>query len=113
MGQGTQGIPVKRRYQRSAAAQQYRQWYLTPRWRQIRAAQLKAYPWCLLCIRRGMRTKATVCNHATRHYGDPVKFWNGPFNSLCADCHDIDQQRIENGGKARPALDAEGWPIEV
>lgn len=100
-----------KRYQRSEKANEYRKWYLTPRWREIRARQLKTFPLCAICKSRGVVVEATVCNHAERHNGNEYKFWNGPFNSLCGDCHDVDQQRIENGGKARPALDEDGWPI--
>ena len=78
----------------------------------LRAAQLAAQPLCFMCRQRGVDRPASVCNHATRHNGDQTAFWSGPFNSLCKSCHDTDQQRIENGGKARPMLDAEGWPIE-
>lgn len=76
-------------------------------------AQLTSNPLCWLCLARGMRTIATVCNHAERHNGDPVRFWSGPFNSMCADCHDTDQQRIENGGRARQAVGEDGWPINL
>jgi hypothetical protein len=36
---------------------------------------------------------------------------NFTYAEACSDCHDIDQQRIENGGKARQQLDADGWPL--
>lgn len=51
--------------------------------------------------------------HVVKHNGCSGKFWHGPFDSLCANCHDVDQQRVENGGKPRPALDDFGWPTWV
>lgn len=96
---------------RRQTAQPWRKWYGTARWKAIRAAQLRSHPMCWQCEERGVAMPATVCNHAERHNGDPVKFWIGPFNSMCKDCHDVDQQRIEHGGKARQAVGADGWPI--
>jgi 5-methylcytosine-specific restriction enzyme A len=97
---------------RRQTAQPWRKWYRTARWRAIRAAQLRSRPLCWQCEERGETKEATVCNHAERHNGDPVKFWSGPFNSMCKDCHDVDQQRIEHGGKARQAVGVDGWPLE-
>jgi hypothetical protein len=66
-----------------------------------------------MCAARGIVTPATVCDHVEPHRGDEVKFFSGPFQSLCSDCHDVDKQRIENGGKARPTIDADGWPVDL
>jgi len=66
-----------------------------------------------MCLGRGIRIIATICNHAERHNGDPVKFWSGPFNSMCKGCHDSDQQRIERGGRARHVVGSDGWPVEM
>jgi hypothetical protein len=90
----------------------WRQWYKTSRWQKLRARQLRAEPMCAMCKRRGVDRAATVCNHTVRHGGDYAAFWHGPFNSLCKACHDSDQQRIEGGGKARPIVGADGWPID-
>ena len=60
---------------------------------------------------RGIVTPATVAHHTIRHNGDEELFFNGPLASSCSDCHDIDEQRIENGGRPRQAVDADGWPI--
>jgi 5-methylcytosine-specific restriction protein A len=103
-----------REYDRQRRSERpWRAWYSTARWQAIRSAQLSANPLCSLCEKRGRVTPATVCNHVERHNGDPAKFWNGPFNSMCSDCHDVDQQRIERGGRARQSVDGDGWPIEV
>lgn len=90
----------------------WRSWYKKPRWVTIRAAQLQKQPLCERCLSRGTITPATVCHHVDRHEGDPVKFWNGPFASSCSDCHDVDEQRIERGGRARQQVGEDGWPVD-
>ena len=92
--------------------QPYRRWYKTARWQRLRAAQLQAEPLCAMCLPR--ITAATVCDHTDPHRGDEIKFWNGPFQSLCAPHHNGDKQRIEKGGTPRglpPGVDADGWPL--
>jgi hypothetical protein len=37
-----------------------------------------------------------VCDHVDPHRGDPVKFFDGPFQSLCKWHHDSVKQAIEN-----------------
>jgi hypothetical protein len=70
---------------------EYRSWYWTARWRQIRQNQLTIEPLCANCLKHGRVTAATVCDHREPHRGDPDKFWNGPFQSLCDEapwrCH--------------------------
>lgn len=61
---------------------------------------------------RGEITPATVCHHVERHRGDEALFWNGPFASSCAPCHDIDERRIEHGGEARQTIGDDGWPVD-
>lgn len=81
-------------------------WYGTARWQRLRARQLQAQPLCAFCAARGLVITATVCDHTEPHRGDEVKFWAGPFTSLCKPCHDSDKQRIEKGGKPRPRIAA-------
>jgi 5-methylcytosine-specific restriction protein A len=90
---------------------QYRAWYNSPRWRAIRAAQLTAKPLCERCQSGGRVVAATVCHHTVAHKGDADLFWNGPFASSCKDCHDVDEQRIERGGKPRCDVGDDGWPV--
>lgn len=105
-------IPVAdREYEDRRRWQPWRRWYFTARWRRLRAAQLQAQPLCERCLRNGVITPATVCHHVVPHRGDETLFWAGPFASSCTDCHDIDEQRVEAGGKARQTLDADGWPM--
>ena len=91
----------------------WRAWYKTGRWRALRAAQLAQQPLCERCQSRGILTPATVCHHKKAHKGDLVLFWD-PMNlgSSCADCHDVDEQRVERGGRARQTVGADGWPVE-
>ena len=100
-----------RRDQRSAEATTYRRWYHLARWSRLRAAQLQREPMCSMCLERGRVTMATVCHHVEPHKGDEQAFWDGPFASLCAPCHDADAQAIERGGKPRLTFDARGFPI--
>lgn len=112
---------------RSAEALEYRRLYNTTRWRRIRAAQLRAEPLCRMCEVRGIindgsrhndgrpqedqRRRFLVCDHVERHGGDEVKFFEGPFQTLCPDDHDIVKQQIENRGFIAGA-DLAGRPID-
>jgi 5-methylcytosine-specific restriction protein A len=64
-----------------------------------------------MCFALGIVNAATVCDHVEPHRGDPVSFWGGPFQSLCAQHHSRDKQRAERG---RPVVKvgADGWPME-
>jgi 5-methylcytosine-specific restriction protein A len=96
---------------RSEAAQGWRSWYWTPRWRAISAAQLKAQPFCCYCAKAGHQVRATVCDRVERHNGIPAKFWNGPFQSLCKPHHDASKQREEKRGFACD-VGVDGWPVD-
>jgi 5-methylcytosine-specific restriction enzyme A len=92
----------------------YVEWYSSHRWRKYRRRpQLQAQPTCEWCAKRGVLTVATTVHHAERHEGDYEKFWNGRLVSLCAECHNIDAQRIERGGKGRPTIGLDGLPIDI
>src|SRR6187200_1769268 len=95
---------------RRKTKQPWRAWYHTGRWQRVRAAQLAAHPLCEMCASRGVYRVATVANHIKRHEGNYELFWNGELSSLCKQCHDSDQQRVEGGGRARPRVGADGWP---
>jgi len=64
-----------------------------------------------MCLERtGVYVVATVADHVRPHRGDPVAFWGGDLQSLCAPCHDGDKQREEL--MARPlTVDQDGWPL--
>jgi hypothetical protein len=88
-------ILARRAYDQSRSSPETRRLYSTIRWARIRMAQLSAEPLCRMCAERGGVTPATVCDHATPHRGDADRFWDGPFQSLCAPCHNSDKQRAE------------------
>jgi hypothetical protein len=57
-------------------------------WRRVRADHLAREPWCAECAKRGVRTKANVVDHVLGHGGDwRLRFFRGPFRSLCVRCH--------------------------
>jgi hypothetical protein len=60
----------------------WRHWYRTDRWRQMRAAVLRAQPVCMRC----RLAPSTVANHVVAHRGDPIKFWTGQLEGVCASC---------------------------
>lgn len=68
------------------------------------------HPLCRYCLQREIVTAATVCDHIEPHRGDEVKFWSGPFQSLCANCHADDKQR-EELGLHRKGTASNGWPL--
>lgn len=96
---------------RRNAAQPWRAWYWTARWKATRLRQLQAEPLCRMCRDQGRLTPATVCDHVEPHRGDEAKFWRGPFQSICKPCHDGDKQRVERGGKVKAQIGADGWPV--
>jgi 5-methylcytosine-specific restriction protein A len=98
--------------QRSNKVRAYRKWYFTARWRALRAAQLKEYPFCIYCLQAGARTVAVVADHTVRHDGNPELFWD-PQNltSLCKQHHDASKQREEHRGYSS-AIDETGWPTD-
>ena len=62
------------------------------KWRKRRAQQLAAHPLCAFCMKlSGKVTPASVADHVERHGGDPIKF-QGALQSLCKECHDINQR---------------------
>jgi 5-methylcytosine-specific restriction protein A len=91
--------------------QPWRRWYWTGRWRAISRAQLAAHPLCAYCLRQGTYTAATVCDHVEPHRGDPVKFWSGPFQSLCATHHSGTKQSEEATGRPKGS-DVTGRPLD-
>ncbi len=89
--------------------------YTTTRWRKIRAAQLAQEPLCAMCAKHGRVTPATVCDHVEPHRGDPDRFWNGPFQSLCDGppwrCHSSTKQSIERRGYSTE-IGPDGYPTD-
>lgn len=99
---------------RTKEAAEYRKWYSLAAWRGPngrRAHQLQAEPLCRFCEQRGRVTPASVADHIVPHRGNDEAFWHGALQSLCADCHDIEKQQIENRGYSMRA-DADGYPVD-
>ena len=67
----------------------YRRWYKTARWQSLRWDVLTGDNFtCRMCRKIEPNTARLVCDHVEPHRGDPEKFWSGPFQTLCKDCHD-------------------------
>lgn len=96
---------------RSEAARAWRPWYGTKRWKDRRAAQLRAEPLCCMCAAVGKVTVATVADHRIPHKGDPVLFWEGELQSMCAPHHDAGKQKEEAAGFSGET-GPDGWPSD-
>ena len=82
------------------------------RWRNASKAFKQANPLCVMCEREGRATPAQVTDHIKPHKGDLDLFWNPDnWQALCKQHHDSHKQSIEKGGKGKPAIGADGWPI--
>jgi 5-methylcytosine-specific restriction enzyme A len=86
--------------------------YDTPRWKQLRAAHLREYPACVMCLERGWDVRATVVDHKVPHHGDTRLFFD-PRNlqGLCKPHHDANKQRQEHHGLL-PGCDEFGNPVD-
>lgn len=85
--------------------------YNNKRWRGMRMKQLRKQPLCERCLGHSIIKPATIAHHKQPHRGNLTLFYDANnLASSCADCHNIDEQRIERGGKARRSVDASGWP---
>ncbi|ELH5809914.1 HNH endonuclease [Salmonella enterica] len=70
------------------------------RWRVYRAQFLSANPLCVICLREGRFTPATVVDHITPVNGqrDPL-FWKATnHQGLCRDCHSWKTRTIDKRG---------------
>ena len=85
--------------------------YSSAKWRRIRKLQLLHSPLCVLCLKRGLITPATICDHVTPHAGDVNKFWLGPFQSLCEQCHNSAKKILEQRGYL-PDIGLDGYPTD-
>ena len=91
----------------------YKAWYKTKRWQQLRWSILVRDRFtCAMCGKLEGKTSQLVADHEKPHKGDEALFWNeGNLRCVCKTCHDSDKQRIEKGGKAKPTIGTDGWPI--
>lgn len=85
-------------------------WYKLARWQRRREEQFNRQPLCEMCLLSEEITAANTADHIRPHRGDPVLFWEGALQSLCAPCHSQLKQR-EELGQVVIRHDANGWPI--
>lgn len=90
---------------------QFPELYNNKRWHELRRKQLYKQPLCERCLSRDTIAIANVVHHKIPHKGDRSLFYSSSnLASSCYECHNVDEQRIEKGGRARQAVDIEGWP---
>lgn len=86
----------KARHRERDTSQQWRQWYKTSRWQKLRWSILVRDNFtCQRCGRVDVSKNGLHCDHTERHGGDEARFWSGPFQTLCAHCHNSNKQREE------------------
>lgn len=74
-------------------------WYKTANWQRIRRTQLSREPLCRFCKKKGIVTPGSTVDHIQPHRGDINKFFSGPFQTLCKECHSSAKQRLEKSGE--------------
>jgi len=55
-------------------------------WKQIRAAFLSANPLCVVCVRDGKLTPATLAHHRMKLSSGGTNDWSN-LQALCSECH--------------------------
>lgn len=90
----------------------WRALYSTPRWRKLRADQLRRQPWCRMHTAKGERIAGSHVDHIKAHRGNRELFF-APANlqSLCATCHNKVKQSHERSRFV--PVGADGWPVEA
>jgi len=84
----------------------------THRWDKARTTYLTHHPLCVMCIKDGAVTAATVVDHIIQHRGDQALFWDkANWQSLCKPHHDSRKQREEKAGHALGST-ADGRPVD-
>lgn len=84
--------------------------YKTTRWQKLRWSILARDLFtCQMCKVMQTDTSMLVCDHIDPHKGDEAKFWAGPFQTLCAPCHNSLKKREEHGNPVQP-IGVDGWP---
>ena len=70
------------------------------RWQRFRASFLASHPLCVMCLKQGLTTAATVVDHIIPHRGDRELFWReGNHQALCKTHHDSAKKAEEARGK--------------
>jgi 5-methylcytosine-specific restriction endonuclease McrA len=105
--------PPQTKDKRSAAAAQYRQWYKTAEWQDIRRQRFAMEPYCRYCTEAGRTIRAISCDHVIPHRGDRSLFFDiNNTASLCGHCHDSRKQRAEVLGYDPAAIGIDGLPTD-
>jgi len=88
-----------------------RKLYRTARWERLRKAQFSVQPLCELCLQREDIVIAKVVHHSQGgHRNDVERFWSGPFQSLCMECHSR-HGAAEDRGEEVVTIGVDGYPI--
>jgi len=53
-------------------------------WHRRARFQLQREPLCAMCLAEGKVVAARIADHIEPHHDDPIRFWNGKLQSLCA-----------------------------
>ena len=68
--------------------QEWRKWYCSKRWKDIKDYIWRHSPKCAECERQGFVTPGTDLDHIIPHRGDKVLFWDKTnLQVLCHSCH--------------------------
>ena len=87
----------------------HKRWYKTARWQKLRWSVLVRDMFtCQSCGKIEHDTSKLHCDHIDPHRGDEAKFWAGPFQTLCANCHNSMKQSQEKGSAPRATFTASG-----
>ena len=83
-----------------------RELYQSEQWRKLRRDYLRHHPHCETC---GQPSK--VLDHLLGHSGEwEQRFWAGPFQALCIDCHNkkTSRERVDREREWKP-LHRRSW----
>ena len=80
-------------------------------WHRRARRQLQREPLCAMCLADGRVVAARIADHVEPHRGDPIKFWNGKLQSLCAHCHESRKKRFEHRGYDN-TIGVDGGPLD-
>jgi len=58
-----------------------------------------------MCLAEGKVVAVRIANHIEPHHNDPIRFWNGKLQSLCARiCHESRKKFVENRGRRNDTI---------
>lgn len=77
-----------------------------------RAIHMKRHPWCEMCLRKGVWTRAAHCDHIETVRARPdLRLDPDNFQSLCGPHHDLITVAFDSGD-LRGACDDNGMPLD-